>query len=301
MNFKLKIMDQAEKLRELAKEKKKDSVEIITVTSGKGGVGKTNICVNLGISFALSGRKVLIVDADLGLSNVNIIAGVVPPPKYNLFHVVKGEKTIEEVAADGPCGIKIVSGAIGISTLANLSPKKRGELIEQLSGISKIADLVIIDTSAGLSGKILSFVLAADKVLLVTTPEPTAIADAYGIIKAISFRTKELDIRLIVNRVRTQEEGERVANRIMEIAGQFLGMKIEKLGVMLDDHIVGDSVREQLPFFLAHPRTKATQCIYNIRNILSNFPISEPEGIGGFLKRLFKANREHMDFANDEG
>lgn len=293
-------MDQAEKLRELAKERKGDSVEIITVTSGKGGVGKTNISVNLGIAFSLTGRKVLVVDADLGLSNVNIVAGVVPPPRYNLFHVIKGEKKIDEVVVEGPCGIKIITGAIGISTLANLSPKKREELIEQLSGISNIANLVFIDTSAGLSGKVLSFVLSADKVLLVTTPEPTAIADAYGIIKAISFRTKELDIRLIVNRAKTLEEGERVANRIIEIAGQFLGMKIEKLGVLLDDRVVEESVREQAPFFIAHPRAKATQCIYNIRNTLVNLPLSEPEGIGSFLKRLFKTNGHYGEFTKDE-
>lgn len=293
-------MDQAEKLRELAKERKRDSVEIITVTSGKGGVGKTNISVNLGIAFSLTGRKVLVVDADLGLSNVNIVAGVVPPPRYNLFHVIKGEKKIDEVVVEGPCGIKIITGAIGISTLANLSPKKRDELIEQLSGISNIANLVFIDTSAGLSGKVLSFVLSADKVLLVTTPEPTAIADAYGIIKAVSFRTKELDIRLIVNRAKTLEEGERVANRIIEIAGQFLGMKIEKLGILLDDKVVEESVREQAPFFIAHPRAKATQCIYNIRNTLVNLPLSEPEGIGSFLKRLFKTNGHYGEFTKDE-
>ncbi|MEW6679502.1 MAG: MinD/ParA family protein [bacterium] len=292
-------MDQAERLRELVKERKRDSVEIVTVTSGKGGVGKTNISVNLGISFALAGRRVLIIDADLGLSNVNIVAGVVPPPRYNLFHVIKGEKTLHEVVAEGPCGIKIVTGAIGISTLANLSPKKRDELIEQLSGMSSIADLIFIDTSAGLSGRVLSFVLAADKVLLVTTPEPTAIADAYGIIKAVSFRTKDLDIRLIVNRAKTLEEGERVANRIMEIAGQFLGMQVKKIGVLLDDRAVEESVREQSPFFLTHPKAKATQCIYNIRNTMANIPFPENGGISSFLKRLFKT--EHMEFAKEEG
>lgn len=292
-------MDQAERLRELSRETKRNHVEIITVTSGKGGVGKTNISVNLGIAFSLTGKKVLVVDADLGLSNVNIVAGVVPPPKYNLFHVIKGEKSLEEVVADGPCGIKIVTGAIGISTLANLSPKKREELIEQLSGISNIANLVFIDTSAGLSGKVLSFVLSADKVLLVTTPEPTAIADAYGIIKAVSFRTKEIDIRLIVNRAKTQEEGEKVANRIMEIAGQFLGMKIEKAGVLLEDSVVSESVKEQAPFFIAHPRAKITQCIYNVRNTLANLPLCEPEGIGSFLKRLFRTDEHHMEFTRD--
>lgn len=292
-------MDQAERLRELAKETKGNHVEIITVTSGKGGVGKTNISVNLGIAFSLTGKKVLVVDADLGLSNVNIVAGVVPPPKYNLFHVIKGEKRLDEVIAEGPCGIKIIAGAIGITTLANLSPKKREELIEELSGISNIANLVFIDTSAGLSGKVLSFILAADKVLLVTTPEPTAIADAYGIIKAVSFKTKEIDIRLIVNRTKTLEEGEKVANRIIEIAGQFLGMKIEKAGVILEDSVVSESVKEQAPFFIAHPRAKITQCIYNIRNTLANLPISEPEGIGSFLKRLFRTEEHPMEFTRD--
>ncbi|HAW50432.1 TPA: ATP-binding protein [bacterium] len=295
-------MDQAERLRELAKEKKKNSVEIIAVTSGKGGVGKTSISVNLGIAFAISGRKVLIVDADLGLSNVNIIAGVVPPPRYNLFHFIKGEKEIKDIIAEGPCGIKLITGAIGISTLANLSPKKRIEFIEGLSSLNSICDMIFIDTSAGLSGKVMSFILSSDKVLLITTPEPTAIADAYGIIKAVSFKTKDLDIRLIVNKVKNAEEGERVANRIIEIAGQFLGMRVGKLGVILDDHVVCDSVHQQTPFFLSHPKSKASQCIYNLRNVLADIPTSDNnEGIGGFLKRLFRTEREYMEFARDEG
>lgn len=294
----MKVVDQAERLRELAAEKRRDSVEIITVTSGKGGVGKTNISVNLGIALALAGRRVLILDADLGLSNVNIIAGLVPPPKYNLFHVIKGEKTLEEVVAEGPCGVKIITGAIGINTLANLSPKKREELIISLSAIPHIADLVIIDTSAGLSGKVLSFVFAANKVLLVTTPEPTAITDAYGIIKAISFRTKDLNIKLIVNRARNVEEGEKVANRIADIAGQFLGMKIDKLGILLDDACVGEAVREQKPFFISYPRAKATKCIYHLRNVLENIP-EEPQGINEFIKRLFHFNGDHSEFTEE--
>jgi flagellar biosynthesis protein FlhG len=292
-------MDQAQRLREIAAERRRDSTEIITVTSGKGGVGKTNISVNLGIAFALSGRKVLIVDADLGLSNVNIVAGLVPPPRYNLFHVIKGEKEIEEVVAEGPCGVKVITGAIGISTLANLSPKKRTELVEKLSGLSNVADLIIIDTSAGLSGRVVSFILAADKVILVTTPEPTAIADAYGIVKAISFRNKEMDIRLIVNKAKSFEEGEKVARRIAEIAGQFLDMKIESLGVLLNDRAVENAVREQRPFFLAYPKAKATKCIYHFRNVLSNIP-EEHQGISSFLKRLFHIEEEHLGFAREE-
>ncbi len=290
------MLDQAQTLRQMVKQRQIEegliipSCKIITVTSGKGGVGKTNLTVNLAIAFALINKRVLILDADLGLSNVNIVIGLVPPPRYNLSHVISGQKNITEILADGPCGVKVITGAVGVTKLSNISTRARNRFIGNLSSLFDSFDLIIIDTSAGISPNVLSFILAANEVLLITTPEPTAITDAYGVIKAAASKKNDLNIKLIINRINNIMEGKKVADRIVGIAGQFLNVKIENVGYLLDDPTVARAVREQEPFFLAYPRSKATNCIYHIRNKLINMPDNGNghHGITEFFKRLFE-------------
>ncbi|MEW6608660.1 MAG: MinD/ParA family protein [bacterium] len=291
------MLDQAENLRQLVRQRQIEEgfmlpgCKIITITSGKGGVGKTNLTVNLAISFALMNKRVLILDADLGLSNVNIVIGLVPPPKYNLFHVISGQKEIKEILADGPCGVKVITGAVGVTRLSNISARKRKQFIDKLSSLFDSFDLILIDTSAGISPNVLSFILAANEVVLITTPEPTAIADAYGVIKASSSMNNDVNLKLVVNRITNIMEGKKVADRIVNIAGQFLNVKVENVGYLLDDPVVARAVREQAPFFLAYPKSKATDCIYHIRNKLANIPDDSLNyGIKGFFKRLFSSN-----------
>ncbi|NLX70518.1 MAG: MinD/ParA family protein, partial [Clostridiales bacterium] len=172
-------MDQAEKLRQIVQELKlkKTSMEpkearIIAVTSGKGGVGKTNFTLNCGIALKKIGYRVLIIDADFGLANIDVMLGITP--KYNLFHVIDGKRKIQDVITEGPCGIKFISGGSGIWELINLSSHKLEEFMVMLEGLDNIADIILIDTGAGVSERILKMVLAANEVIIITTPEPTA-------------------------------------------------------------------------------------------------------------------------------
>ncbi|HOX19102.1 MAG TPA: AAA family ATPase, partial [Spirochaetales bacterium] len=186
--------DQAQKLRELVKSKPsaaptQKKTRIITVASGKGGVGKTNLSVNLALAYAQQGKRVIVMDADLGLANVNIMLNMIP--RFNLYHVIRKQKTMREIILDTEYGIQIVAGASGFSKIANLSDEERQNFVSELYTLSS-ADIIIIDTSAGVSANVLDFIAAADDAIIVTTPEPTAITDAYGIIKIIATEIDNL-------------------------------------------------------------------------------------------------------------
>ncbi len=287
------MQDQAELLREMMKNKEGREDEsregrktrIITVTSGKGGVGKTNISINLALAYARMGQKVIVLDADLGLANVNVVLGVIP--KYNLYHVIREKKTMKEVILDTNYGIQIVAGASGFSRVANLSNEEKNHFISELSQLS-VADIIIVDTSAGVSQNVLSFVEAADEVLIVTTPEPTAITDAYGIIKIISTEVANLDMgmKLIVNRAGSVAEAKKVAHKVISIAAQFLNLKVDYLGFVYDDPSVPLAVRKQLPFMIASPRGQASACIQHMVNRLEKVEYKEGRGMSHFIRRL---------------
>ena len=227
------MTDQAQQLREIMKNRNGDpsvkgKTRIISVSSGKGGVGKTNTSINLAIAYAALGKKVIVMDADLGLANVNVVLGIIP--KYNLYHIIRKQKTLKEIILDTPYGIQIVAGASGFSKIANLTEEEREGFIHELSELSN-ADIIIIDTSAGVSNNVLDFIAASDDAIIVTTPEPTAITDAYGIIKIIATEidNMNLGLKLVVNRVRSVTEGKKVAERVINIAGQFLNLKVDYL------------------------------------------------------------------------
>ncbi|MBN2618865.1 MAG: MinD/ParA family protein [Spirochaetales bacterium] len=296
------MADQAETLREFMKsqnletgtavlevandsEKKKGKTRIIAVASGKGGVGKTNISANLAITYAKLGKKVVILDADLGLANVNVILGIIP--KFNLYHVMRKQKTMEEIVYETEYGIKMIAGASGFSKIANLNEEERQNFINSFHVFSD-ADILIIDTSAGVSDGVLSFLAAADDVIIVTTPEPTAITDAYGIIKVMSTEIDrtDLNIKLIVNRTQSVNEGKKVATRVINIAGQFLNQKIDYLGCVFDDIAVQNCVRKQKPFSIYEPKCKASMCLEHLVHRLENIEYKEGKGINNFLKKF---------------
>lgn len=284
------MTDQAEQLREMMKLQKGGAsgskTRIIAVTSGKGGVGKTNLSINLAIAYAALGKKVIVMDADLGLANVNVVLGVIP--KFNLYHVIKKQKSMNDIILKTKYGIDIVAGASGFSKIANLSDDERSDFIDELSELSS-ADIIIIDTSAGVSNNVLSFVAAADDVLIVTTPEPTAITDAYGIIKIIATEIDNLNLglKLIVNRVKSVTEGKKVSERVINIAGQFLNLKIDYLGYVYDDPVVSGSVLKQKPFLIAEPNSRAAICVKHIVSRLEKVEYKEGSGVANFIKRLF--------------
>lgn len=285
--------DQAEKLREIVKAQNGSSAagaekktRIIAVASGKGGVGKTNMSINIAIAYARLGKKVLVLDADLGLANVNVVMGVIP--KFNLYHVIRKQKVMKDIILDTPYGIQIVAGASGFSRIANLSEEERRSFVNELTALSD-ADIIIIDTSAGVSSNVLAFVEAADEAIIVTTPEPTAITDAYGIIKIISTEIDDLDLglKLVVNRVASVTEAKKVAQRVINITGQFLNVKVDYLGFVYDDPVVPAAVRKQQPFIISDPRSRAAQCIQHIVGRLEKVEYREGGGVSRFLKRLF--------------
>jgi flagellar biosynthesis protein FlhG len=292
--------DQAEKLREMMKKEKpaqdkglrtRDSkkTRIITVASGKGGVGKTNMSVNMALAYARIGKKVIVMDADLGLANVNVMLKMIP--KWNLYHVIRKQKTMKEIIVETEYGISIVAGASGFSKIANLSDDERQNFIEELNTLSN-ADIIIIDTSAGVSSNVLDFIAAADDVIIITTPEPTAITDAYGIVKIIATEIdncKDLGLKLVVNRAHNVAEAKKVADRMTNIAGQFLNINLEYLGFIYDDITVSQAVLRQRPFMVEAPRSKAAQCIQHIVGRMEKTEIRDGGGFGNMVKRMLGA------------
>jgi flagellar biosynthesis protein FlhG len=290
--------DQAERLREMMRkmngvqesppsppEAKK--TRIITITSGKGGVGKTNISVNMALAYARMGKKVIVMDADLGLANVNVMLNMIP--KFNLYHVIRKQKTMKDILVETEYGISIVAGASGFSKIANLSEDERQNFINELNTLSN-ADIIIIDTSAGVSSNVLDFIAAADDAVIVTTPEPTAITDAYGIIKIIATEIDNLNmgLKLVVNRVKSVAEAKKVADRMIRIAGQFLNLKVEYLGFIYDDQAVANAVLRQRPFMVVDPRCKASVCVQHIVGRMEKGDLREDGGFGIMIKRFFK-------------
>ncbi|MDR1588377.1 MAG: MinD/ParA family protein [Treponema sp.] len=304
--------DQAEKLREMVRQKNTPSSEgaanakaqdglseknswgqregkktrIITVTSGKGGVGKTNLSVNMALAFARLVKKVVVMDADLGLANVNVMLNMIP--KYNLYHVIKKQKTIREILVETEYGISIVAGASGFSQIANMNEEERQNFIHELDTLSN-ADIIIIDTSAGVSSNVLDFIAAADDAVIITTPEPTAITDAYGIIKIIAteYETLNMGLKLVVNRAKSVVEAKKVADRMINIAGQFLNLKVDYLGFIYDDSVVSQAVLRQKPFMVIDPKCKASLCVQHLVERMDKSKLKETGGFGAMLKKLF--------------
>ncbi len=294
--------DQAEELRSLMKDKSRveetpeqrsDSAtrgnrktRIITITSGKGGVGKTNVATNMAIAYGQMGKKVILIDADLGLANVNVMMNLIP--QYNLYHVIRKQKKMSEIILETEYGIRLVAGASGFSKIANMTEEERNSFISEMYTLSD-ADIIIIDTSAGVSKNVLGFVAAADEVIIVTTPEPTSITDAYGIIKIIATEVDNLNINLkmIVNRVSSSSEGKRVADRMTQIAAQFLNLKVEYLGFIYDDALVSQSVLRQKPFIIVDPKGKASVCLKHIVSRIEKTEYPAEEGLGRFVRKLF--------------
>ncbi len=289
--------EQASELRALMgngrnQDTKKSSggTRIIAVTSGKGGVGKSNISVNLAIAYAQIGKKVILVDADLGMANVNVLLNIVP--HYNLMQVINKQKTMQQIILDTEYGIKFIASANGFSKIANLNVDELDYFAKQFCSLDN-ADIIIIDTGAGIAQNVLQFVSAADEIFVVTTPEPTAITDAYGMIKMITTEIidRELNLKLLVNRVHSAEEGKRIADRIINIAGQFLNYKIDYLGFVYDDPVVSAGVLRQKPFIVMNPASRPSVCIKHLVNKIENTEVVENEGVASFLKRFLSRKK----------
>lgn len=289
------MKDQAEKLRSMAQSMKTKiesditqgfrHTRVMVVTSGKGGVGKSNLALNLAIAMSDMGTRVTLLDADMGLGNVDIILGMVP--KYNLYHVIKQEKDVKDIIMSGPKGLKIIPGGSGIQEMANLSEHDLKRVVWELGRLDGDSEYMIIDTGAGISNNVMSFVMAADEIMIVTTAEPTSLTDAYGIIKATASRKARGKISVIVNRVASEAEGILVAQKLKSVAQRFLGVDVEVLGHVVEDKSVEEAVMRQTPFVIGSPDSPASR---NVRSIAWRFSDRKPERTGNpqGLKSFFK-------------
>lgn len=297
------MMDQAEKLRQVIDNLKlkqavnqviapipniKRTARVITVTSGKGGVGKTNIAINLAIALSEQGYRVVIMDADFGLANIDILFGIIT--KFTLVDVIKNRKSILEILSEGPKNIKFISGGSGVEELVKLDRTQVLKFVENMALLDKLADIIVVDTGAGLSENVMSFVMAADEVLLVTTPEPTSITDAYALIKMVSGRDKTKKIKVIVNRAENNNEANDILNKLILVSDKFLGIVLEPAGYILHDEAVVKAVKQQQPFLLSYPKCQAARNIKEISakitEINRSSDIPQNAGIRGFLNRL---------------
>ena len=257
-------MDQAANLRNIVKKAEVTNVpmnaRVITVTSGKGGVGKSNVSVNLAIQFKKLGKRVIIFDADFGLANVEVIFGIVP--KYNMFDMIYNNKDITEVLTQGPLGIEFISGGSGVQELLKLDKSQLAYMIEKLYELDRLADIIIIDTGAGISDAVLDFVIASNEVLLVTTPEPTAITDAYAVLKAIKRRDPgvyDKEINLLVNRTEYQQEGNEIFNKLNKVTNKYLDLELTNIGSLPNDKSLVKAVVEQKPVTMLFPKAHVTR------------------------------------------
>lgn len=243
-------------------------VRTIAITSGKGGVGKTNITANLGIAIAAQNKRVGIIDADLGLGNIDVILKL--KPKYNMEHVIAGKRTLKEIFIKGPAGLIIIPASSGTLSMANLPDLNRDKLIKDLIQCTLDFDIMFIDTGAGMSNIVVDFTLAAKEIIVITTPEPTAIIDAYAMIKVISQHRKT-DIGIIVNMVQTDHQAREVADRIIIAARRHINAKAHFMGHILTDSAVSDAIFAQQPLVFKYPTSDAAQCINTLADkILAN-------------------------------
>ncbi|MBI9017118.1 MAG: MinD/ParA family protein [Phycisphaerae bacterium] len=251
------IVDQAEKLRLMVRDRKK-TAQILAVTSGKGGVGKTSVAANLAICLRAAGKRVVLVDADLGLANLDVLFNI--KSRYNLAHVISGRRHIDEIIQKAPGGVKLVCGASGLAEMAELTSFQRQRIIQELSTLESQADIIIVDTGAGISPNVLAFCESADHTLLVATPEPTSVTDAYAMIKRLSQSGTGVKVSLLVNMAQSRLQAKNVYQRLSMTARKFLDIPISDAGFILKDERVPESVCNCEPVVLAYPRCQASYC-----------------------------------------
>jgi flagellar biosynthesis protein FlhG len=269
--------DQAAGLRRMINPR---PIRAIAVTGGKGGVGKTNVSVNLAVALADLGRKVMVLDADLGLANIDVVLGL--HPQYDLSHVLRGERLLEEVVIEGPSGVLVIPAASGIQQMAELSEAEHAGLIRAFSDLSNDVDILVVDTAAGISHTVVSFSRAVQEVIVVVCDEPASITDAYALIKLLNREYGVNRFRILANMTRTTQEGRELYNKMCRVTDRYLDVMLSFMGSIPYDDSLRKAVRSQKPVVHAFPRSTSAQAFKNLAKKADNWPV--PDGASGHLQ-----------------
>ena len=282
--------DQAAGLRNMTS--KQRPVKVIAVASGKGGVGKTNVTVNLGVALAQQGKQVLLMDADLGLANIDVMLGV--HPQYNLLHVLDGSKTLQEIIVEGPAGMKIIPAASGIQKMAELSPAEHAGMIQAFSELEQHIDILLIDSAAGIADSVISFTRAAQEVIVVVCDEPASITDAYALIKLLSRDYQLEHFHIIANMTRSVQEGRELFNKISMVCERFLDVNLDFMGIVPFDEDLRLAVKKQHAVVEFRPQSKSATAFTHLSRKIAHWPImKQPRGhMEFFVERLIEASLE---------
>jgi flagellar biosynthesis protein FlhG len=284
-------MDQAEQLRNIIKQNNQarfTTARVLTVTSGKGGVGKSNLSVNLAVQLARQGNRVIIFDADFGLANVEVMFGTLP--RYNLSDLIYRGKKIKDIITKGPLDIGFISGGSGITGLNNLSKDQISFLVRSLGELDNLADFIIIDTGAGVSDSVLDFVLASPEILLVTTSDPSSVTDSYSLLKALhrnpGFKREDASIKVVANKVANPSEGYLVYEKLNSVVSQFLKGNVSYLGMIPQDVALERAIRQQNPVSLVNSEAKSSKAYEFLAKSLTSKEMNEQHdkrGISHFI------------------
>lgn len=284
--------DQAEGLRRMTQGQ---PVRVLAVSSGKGGVGKTNASVNLGVALAALNRKVMILDADLGLANIDVLLGL--HPKRNLSHVLSGDCDLSDIVLDAPGGIKVIPASSGVSRMSNLSDGETAGIINAFSGISHDLDVLIVDTAAGLDKSVVNFCRAAQEVLVVVCDEPASITDAYALIKVLNKEHGIHRFRILANMAHSVQEGRELYGKLLTVTDRFLDVSLDFLGAVPFDDFLRKSVRKQQAVTMAYPRSPSAMAFHAMAQKINKWPL--PKAAGGYLEffveRLINYNHKNAE------
>jgi len=296
--------DQADTLRQMARNTRKgqqhevsqldgaseqNGIRVISVTSGKGGVGKSNVVSNLAIAMSAQGKKVLVIDADLGLGNLDVLLGL--SPAFNLNHVLNGEKSISEILIDGPAGIKIIPAGSGVQEFTSLGQHEKLKLLDELDMLEEQFDVLIVDTEAGISENVTYFTVAAQEIIVVVTPEPTSITDVYALIKLLATRYSEHHFKVLVNMAKDSEDALEVFRKLANVAGRFLDISLDYLGCVVKDEKVVEAVKRQKAVSELFPESDAAACFTTLaKRVIENTRRTRLKGNIQFFFRRFLDN-----------